>query len=70
MSAGDRAQFTAQIRQRRGPRRRVAERVHTSVKLPQPIFDALCQRALREGVSLHALMNRELASAASRTELR
>jgi hypothetical protein len=56
-------------RRRRGPRRRVADRVPTSVKIPPAVFDALCRRATKERLTLHKFMLRTLASAVS-TELR
>lgn len=52
-------------RRRRGPKKRVTERVPTSVKLPLPVFDALCQQALSRGEPLHRYMLRTLASAVS-----
>lgn len=69
ISPSDRAQFTDQVRRRRGPKKRVAERVPTSVKLPLPVYNALCQRASVRGESLHGYMLRMLASAVS-AELR
>ena len=63
--------FGAQLkeRRRRGPRQRVSSRIPTSVKIPATVFDALCQRATAERMSLHKFMLRTLASAVS-TELR
>jgi len=40
------------------------------VKLPEPVYDALCRKAAQERCSLHALMTRALASFASQSELR
>lgn len=63
IAAHDRAEFVSQVRLRRGPKKRVSERVHTSVKLPLPVFNALCQRASVRGESLHKYMLRTLATA-------
>lgn len=69
MTPQDRAEFSQQLR-RRGPKVRVVPRVPTSVKLPEPVYDALCRKAAQERCSLHALMTRALASFASQPELR
>lgn len=63
IAAGQRAAFVAQVHRRRGPKKRVAERVPTSVKLPLPVFNALCHAALVRGEPLHRYMLRTLASA-------
>ena len=52
-----RVEFTQQIRaRRRGRPKSLTPIVVTSVKLPEPLFDALCQRAMRERRSLHSLI--------------
>jgi len=68
MTPQDRAAFGQQLR-RRGRRKSDQVKVQTTVKIPVPIYDALCRRASMERCSLHALMNRALSSAA-RTEFR
>ena len=61
ISAGERQEFTEQVQRRRGPKRRVAERVPTSVKLPLPVYNALCKQAMVRGESLHGYILRTLA---------
>lgn len=61
----DRAVFTEQLRRRRGGRPRGVVTVPTSVKLPAPVFDALCRRATLDGESLHATMRKALQAYAS-----
>lgn len=64
------AAFSGQIAaRRRGPKKRVGDRVPTSVKLPVPLFNALCRGAAAHQESLHAYMLRTLATAVTR-ELR
>lgn len=49
-------------RRRRGRPRTAQPTQKASVKLPLPIFDALCARAAKERVPLHRLLNQALAS--------
>lgn len=70
ISPCERAEFSQQLTRRRGPKVRVTPRVPTSVKLPAPVYDALCRKASQERCSLHALLNRALASFAGPVELR
>jgi len=59
----DRAVFTHQlVNRRRGRPRATVPTVPTSVKLPAPVFDALCRQAERHGESLHATMLEALKS--------
>ena len=55
--------FPEQLRhRRRRGRPRVGPTIPTSVKLPEPVFDALCQEAQHDGESLHATIVKALAS--------
>jgi hypothetical protein len=59
----DRAVFSEQLSNRRHRGRpRAVPTVATSVKLPEPVYDALCRHAQREGESLHATMRKALES--------
>ena len=61
ISPENRAVFPEQLRhRRRGGRPRGGPVVPTSVKLPAPVFDALCAQAHRDGTSLHATMLKAL----------
>lgn len=63
-----RVRFAEEIRERRGrgrPRLAVPI-VPTSVKLPEPVYDALCRLAIRERQSVHAVMLAALSHLASR----
>lgn len=56
--------FGQQLRERRRRGRPVSEKVPvkpTSVKIPDPVHDALCRIARRERISLHQLANKALA---------
>lgn len=64
ITADQRAEFSQQLRHRGRRKSAIPIRVPTSVKIPIPVYDALCRRATRERCSLHALMLRVLASAA------
>lgn len=62
MAADQRAAFVAQVRRRgRPPINKIPVRP-TSVRVPDPVFEALCRIATRERVSLHRLMNTALVS--------
>jgi hypothetical protein len=69
ISEHQRAEFADQVRRRRGPKKRVSERVPTSVKLPVSLFNALDAQARAKRIPLHQHLLRTLASAAS-AELR
>lgn len=63
IDVADRAVFTHQLqhRRRRGRPRVAVPMVRTSVRLPEPVFDAACKRASDEGVSLPAVVRETLA---------
>jgi len=57
--------FGHQLQERRRRGRPVSEKIPvqaTSVKIPEPVFRALCSIARRERVSLHRLLNNALTS--------
>lgn len=58
--------FDQQMQARRRRGRPVSEKkipvTPTSVKIPEPVFNALCTIARRERVSLHRLLNTALTS--------
>ena len=57
----DRAVFSHQLTQRRRGRPRAAvPTVVTSVKVPAPVYDALCRFAHRHDTSVHAAMRQAL----------
>lgn len=66
MTPQDRAEFSQQLAERRKRGRPAAANKitvkPTSVRIPDPVFAALCQVAKRERVSLHRLMNAALVS--------
>lgn len=61
----DRDEFVEQLleRRRRGRPRTAGPRQWVSVSLPTEVHDALCRQAIRERISLHALMLRKLDAA-------
>lgn len=56
ITRAEREVFTEQLRRRRGRPRSAEPVVATSVKLPEPVYDALCRRARDERRSLHAVI--------------
>lgn len=58
----DRAVFSEQLAQRRHRGRPRLHTISTSVKLTEPVFDALCREAQRNGDSLHKTMREALAA--------
>jgi hypothetical protein len=63
-----RTEFGEQLRERRGRGRPVSDKIPvkpTSVKIPNPVHDALCSIARRERVSLHRILNQALTQFAA-----
>lgn len=58
----DRAVFTHELQDRRQRGRPRLHTIATSVKLTEPVFDALCRKAQRNGDSLHKTMREALAA--------
>jgi hypothetical protein len=64
----DRAVFTDQlVSRRRGRPRSVRPVVITTVRVPEPIFDAYCQMAHARGESVSMMMRAALSAYAKRT---
>ena len=57
-----RAEFSRQMRRRRGRPRLDVPMVQTSVKIPAPVYDALCLIALRDRESVHSRIQEAVAS--------
>jgi hypothetical protein len=47
---------------RRGRPRTAVPKVVTSVKIPTDLYDAICQQAMRERVSVHSILLHRLAT--------
>lgn len=62
----DRAVFTHQlVNHRRGRPRAAVPPVVTSIKVPAPVYDAICRLALRSGTSVHATMRQAIETYAT-----
>jgi hypothetical protein len=59
----DRARFHAQLQRRRGrPRVIIGPAIKRSVSLPEPVYDAICRRAIASGRSVESVIRAVLTS--------
>lgn len=59
-----RTKFVGQLRERRkrGRPRSASDTVVTSIKIPTPVYDAICRHALLERQSVHSVLRGVLES--------